>query len=247
MKKILIANRGEIAIRIAKTCKEMGYQTIGLYTESEKDYPHPEVMDQLIFLSGNSLQETYLNAEKIIQEAKKRDVSAIHPGYGFLSENASFARLCEKNKIVFIGPTPESIEQMGDKKQSKIFVEKIKAQTIPGYSGDQQDLGILLSKAKEIGFTVLIKASFGGGGKGIKIVHQEKEFDSALSSAKREASNAFGNDHVIIEKYLINPRHIEVQVFGDGQGNVINLFERDCSIQRRYQKIIEETPGVHLS
>lgn len=245
--KILIANRGEIAVRVAQTCRELGIQTVTLFTNEEIDLPHSSVGDESYNLGEGSLAQTYLNQELIIKIAKEHGANAIHPGYGFLSENSQFAKACVAAGLIFIGPRPDSIELMGDKKTSKQEMEKIGAPLIPGYHGDEQDGALLKKEAAKIGYPVLIKASAGGGGKGMRIVRSEEEFDDALASAKREAQNAFGNDIVLIEKFIQNPRHIEVQVFGDEHGNCVHLYERECSIQRRHQKIIEESPSPALS
>ncbi len=247
IKKILIANRAEIAVRVISTAREMGIKTVTLFSEHDKNLPHAYLADESYFLEGETLAQTYLNQEKILQIAKETKADAIHPGYGFLSENAGFADKVKKAGLIFIGPSSESIIVMGDKKGSKETLEKIGTPLIPGYHGEKQDADFLLLEAKKIGFPVLIKASAGGGGKGMRIVHQESEFHEALSSAKNEAQKAFGNDIVLIEKYLEGPRHIEVQVFGDEHGNVVHFFERECSVQRRYQKIVEESPSPALS
>lgn len=243
MKKILIANRGEIALRVIQTAREMGIQTVTLYTDEEKGLPHCTAGDESYSLGTGSLKETYLNQEKIIEIAKSCGADAIHPGYGFLSEKSSFARLVQKSGLTFIGPSPESIDLMGDKKTSKIKIQELGVPSIPGYHGDNQEMSHLSSVAKKIGFPVLIKASAGGGGKGMRIVEHESEFQAALEGAKRESMNAFGDDTVLIEKYITSPRHIEIQVMSDSHGNHFHLFERECSIQRRYQKIVEESPS----
>lgn len=247
IKRILIANRGEIAIRVAQTCRELGIETVCIYTKEEAELPHSKAGTINHNLGEGSLLETYLNQDLIIGLAEKYEADAIHPGYGFLSENSNFAKACKKAGVIFIGPSSESIELMGDKKTSKQEMEKIDAPLIPGYHGENQDGDFLKAEASKIGYPVLIKASAGGGGKGMRIVHSDIEFDESLASAKREAANAFGNDIVLIEKFIENPRHIEVQVFGDSHGNCVHLFERECSIQRRHQKIIEETPSMALT
>ena len=246
IKKILVANRGEIALRILKTAKEMGIKVVTVYAEDDKELPHALFADEAYTLGSGSLQETYLNKTKLIQIAKQARADAIHPGYGFLSENAEFASMVEEAGLVFIGPSADSISLMGDKIGSKKALEKMNIPMIPGYHGDNQDDTFLATTAKKIGFPVLIKASAGGGGKGMRIVHQESELLGAISGAKSEALKSFSNDKVLIEKYVINPRHIEVQLMSDIHGNHLHFFERECSIQRRYQKIIEETPAPNL-
>lgn len=245
--KILIANRGEIALRVIQTAKTMGIKTVTLFTEEERGLPHCHAGDESFSLGSGALKDTYLNQDLIISIAKKCGADAIHPGYGFLSEKADFAKKVIANGITFIGPTPESIELMGDKKTSKIKIVELGVPSIPGYHGENQSPEHLLKEAIKIGFPVLIKASAGGGGKGMRIVEAEKEFMDALSSAKREALNAFSDDTVLIEKYIKSPRHIEIQVMSDAHGNHCHLFERECSIQRRYQKIVEESPSTAVN
>lgn len=243
----MVANRGEIALRVLKTAKEMGIKVVTVYAEDDKNLPHALYADESYSLGTGTLQDTYLNKAKLIEVARKSQSDAIHPGYGFLSENAEFASMVESAGVIFIGPTSESIILMGDKIGSKKALEKINIPMIPGYHGDNQDLSFLVSKAKEIGFPVLIKASAGGGGKGMRIVHEENELEEAIRGAKSEALKAFSNDKVLIEKYVTNPRHIEVQLMSDTHGNHLHFFERECSIQRRYQKIVEETPAPNLT
>lgn len=246
IKKILIANRGEIALRVIATCRELGIETVTLYSESERDLPHVYESDESYLLGSGPLKETYLNQELIIDICKKSGADAIHPGYGFLSENAGFARKVKAAGIKFIGPSPESMILMGDKIGSKREMEKIGIPLIPGYHGDNQEADFLFKEASAIGYPVLIKASAGGGGKGMRVVTSDAEFHEGLASAKREAMSAFGDDKVLIEKYIQNPRHIEIQVMSDTHGNHLHLFERECSIQRRHQKIIEESPAPAL-
>jgi acetyl/propionyl-CoA carboxylase alpha subunit len=247
IKKILIANRGEIACRIISTCKELGITAVSIYTKGEEFLPHVLNSDETYCLGSGELAETYLNIDKIILIGKQSHVDAIHPGYGFLSENSNFALALEKNDIKLIGPSANIMAIMGDKQSSKEEMEKINIPLIPGYYGDQQDHDFLLKESKKIGFPVLIKASAGGGGKGMRIVEIESEFMESLEGAKREALKSFGNDKVLIERYIQRPRHIEVQVLSDQHENHLHFFERECSIQRRYQKIIEETPSTALS
>jgi acetyl-CoA carboxylase biotin carboxylase subunit len=246
IKKVLIANRGEIALRVIKTCRKMGISTVTIYTEEDKYLPHAYKADESYYLGQGTLAETYLNQQKIIDICKDSGADAIHPGYGFLSENTDFCKLVSENNIIFIGPSTYAIELMGDKKTSKQKMQEIGIPLVPGYHGDDQSEELLSAEAKKIGFPVLIKATAGGGGKGMRIVEKEADFQDALAAAKREALNAFSNDKVLIEKYITNPRHIEVQLVSDGQGNHFHFFERECSIQRRYQKVVEETPSPAL-
>ena len=247
IKKILVANRGEIALRVLKTAKEMNIKVVTVYAEDDKSLPHALFADESYSLGLGALSETYLNKNKLIDIAKSCGADAIHPGYGFLSENAEFANLVESNGIKFIGPTADSIVLMGDKIGSKKALEKINVPLTPGYHGDAQDDATLMKEAKKIGFPVLIKASAGGGGKGMRIVHQESELLEGIQGAKSEGLKSFGSDRVLIEKYVLNPRHIEVQLMSDTHGNHLHFFERECSIQRRYQKVVEETPAPNMS
>ncbi|MEK9866832.1 MAG: acetyl/propionyl/methylcrotonyl-CoA carboxylase subunit alpha [Betaproteobacteria bacterium] len=245
--KILIANRGEIAVRVAKTAKKLGVQTVAIYSEVDANALHVEMCDESVCVGGAAPADSYLNVERIIAAAKATGSEAIHPGYGFLSENAAFARRCESEGIKFIGPSSSTIESMGLKSAAKAIVEKAGVPLLPGYHGDDQSDSVLVSEATRIGYPLLIKASAGGGGKGMRIVMKAEDFDSALAGARREAANSFGNDHVLIERYIQAPRHVEVQIFADSQGDCVYLFERDCSLQRRYQKVIEEAPAPGLS
>ncbi len=247
LKKILVANRGEIALRVLKTAKEMGIKVVTVYAEDDKSLPHALFSDEAYSLGTGTLQETYLNKEKLVEIAKTSGSDAIHPGYGFLSENEEFSRMVEDAGIIFIGPTPESIVLMGDKIGSKKALEKIGIPLTPGYHGDDQCDDTLMNEARNIGFPVLIKASAGGGGKGMRIVHQESELAEAIRGAKSEGLKSFGSDKVLIEKYVLNPRHIEVQLMSDTHGQHLHFFERECSIQRRYQKVVEETPAPNMS
>lgn len=245
-KKIMIANRGEIALRVLRTCRELGIATVTLYTDEESTLPHANAGDESVCLGSGALKDTYLNQDRLVGIAKELGVDAIHPGYGFLSENASFCRKVTAAGIKFIGPSPESMTLMGDKTGSKRKMEEIGVPLIPGYHGDDQSPDLLKKEAAKIGYPVLIKASAGGGGKGMRVVDKESEFNEALEAAKREAMNAFGDDRVLVEKYIRNPRHIEVQVMSDQHGNHTHVFERECSIQRRHQKIVEESPSPAL-
>jgi 3-methylcrotonyl-CoA carboxylase alpha subunit len=247
IKKILVANRGEIALRVLKTAKEMGIKVVTVHADDDKNLPHALFADESYPLGSGTLADTYLNKAKLIEITKKSGADAIHPGYGFLSENEEFARMVEGAGITFIGPTPESIVLMGDKIGSKKALEKLKIPMTPGYHGDDQSEDVLVKEAKKIGFPVLIKASAGGGGKGMRIVHQESELLESIRSAKSEGLKSFSNDKVLIERYVINPRHIEVQLMSDTHGNHLHFFERECSIQRRYQKVVEETPAPNLT
>ncbi|HET7177001.1 MAG TPA: acetyl-CoA carboxylase biotin carboxylase subunit, partial [Gammaproteobacteria bacterium] len=245
-KKILIANRGEIACRVIKTCRRLGIKTVAVYSDPDRHALHVEMADEAVHIGPARAAESYLDASRILAAAKATGAEAVHPGYGFLSENEDFAKACKKAGIVFIGPTPEAIDLMGSKSAAKALMEKAGVPVTPGYHGDKQDLKTLETEAKRIGYPLLIKAVAGGGGKGMRIVRAETEFQEALDGAKREAKAAFGDDHVLIEKYLEQPRHIEFQVFGDAHGGAVHLFERECSLQRRFQKVVEETPSPFL-
>jgi 3-methylcrotonyl-CoA carboxylase alpha subunit len=241
--KILIANRGEIACRVIKTARRLGIKTVAVYSDADRGARHVAMADEAVHIGPSPARDSYLVAEKIIEAAKRTGAEAIHPGYGFLSENAGFAEACAKAGLVFIGPPPAAIRAMGSKSEAKKIMEKARVPLVPGYHGDDQSPDLLAKEAVRIGFPVLIKASAGGGGKGMRVVEDSTRFADALAGAKREAKAAFADDHVLIEKYLTRPRHIEIQVFADGQGGCLYLFERDCSIQRRHQKVIEEAPA----
>ncbi len=245
-KRILIANRGEIACRVIRTCKRLGIHTVAVYSDADRHALHVQMADEAVHIGPARAAESYLNAERILAVAKATGAEAVHPGYGFLSENEDFARACAKAGIVFIGPTPEAIDLMGSKSAAKALMEKAGVPVTPGYHGDKQDLKTLEAEAARTGWPLLIKAVAGGGGKGMRIVRAPGEFKEALEGARREAKAAFGDDKVLIEKYLEQPRHIEFQVFGDSHGNVVHLFERECSLQRRFQKVLEETPSPFL-
>ena len=245
--KILVANRGEIAVRVIRACQEMGIKTVAIYSDVDKDLPHVQLADEAVALGPPSPAESYLNISKILKIAEETGAEAIHPGYGFLSENPDFAEECEKRGIVFIGPPSEVIAKMGSKIFAKSLMEKSGVPVIPGYHGEEQDMDFLIKKGEEIGFPLLVKASAGGGGKGMRIVHQKKFLKGAIEAAKRESLSSFGDDTVFLEKYLEEPRHIEFQILADNYGHTIHLFERECSIQRRHQKIIEETPSPALT
>jgi 3-methylcrotonyl-CoA carboxylase alpha subunit len=246
-KNLLIVNRGEIACRIIKTAKRLGITCFTLASDADKNALHTQMSDHTIRLYGNEALETYLDQDKIIDLAKKYSINAVHPGYGFLSENANFARACGDEGITFIGPDPKTIEDMGSKAQAKRIMQQSGIKTIPGYQGEDQTDSRLVTECQTIGFPVIIKPSAGGGGKGMRIVNSVDDIKQQLTAIRREAKNSFGDDHLILEKYITSPRHIEVQIFGDKHGNIVHLFERECSLQRRYQKIIEEAPCANLS
>jgi len=241
--KILIANRGEIACRVAATAKRLGVNTVAVYSDADREAKHVAVCDEAVYLGGSSPKDSYLKGDAIIAIAKETGAEAIHPGYGFLSENADFAQACQDAGLVFIGPSADAIRAMGGKSESKRLMEAAGVPLIPGYHGDNQDAEFLKQQADSIGYPVLIKASAGGGGKGMRIVEESSDFIDLLDSCRREAITSFGNDQVLIEKYALKPRHIEIQVFGDTHGNYVHLFERDCSVQRRHQKVLEEAPA----
>lgn len=245
--KILIANRGEIACRIIKTARSMGIHTVAIYSSMDKDSLHVRSADSAYYVGEATAKESYLNSASIIRVAKESGAQAIHPGYGFLSENPEFAQACEEAGIVFIGPSVTAMEAMASKQLAKQLLEKSNVPLTPGYHGSEQSEEHLLNQAKKIGFPVLIKAANGGGGKGMRTVHSEEEFSAALAGAKRESMASFADDTMIIEKLVLHPRHVELQIMADNHGNVVHIFERDCSIQRRHQKIIEEAPAPNLS
>ncbi|MBC7938698.1 MAG: acetyl/propionyl/methylcrotonyl-CoA carboxylase subunit alpha [Chitinophagaceae bacterium] len=246
-KKILIANRGEIACRVIKTARSMGVATVAVYSEADANARHVRLADEAVLIGPAAARDSYLAADRILAAAKQTGAEAVHPGYGFLSENADFADACERAGITFIGPPASAIRAMGSKSAAKQLMERASVPLTPGYHGDEQAPAFLADQAALIGYPVLIKASAGGGGKGMRRVDKAEDFVSALASCQREASNAFGNDHVLVEKYVQKPRHIEIQVFGDKQGNVVYLFERDCSVQRRHQKVLEEAPAPGMT
>ncbi len=245
--RVLIANRGEIACRVIRTCRRLGIHTIAVYSEADKDAQHVRVADEAWPIGGPRPADSYLRGDAILDVAKKSGAQAIHPGYGFLSENTAFARACTDAGVVFIGPRPESIDAMGSKAAAKALMEHHQVPLVPGYHGENQDGAFLAEQARKTGFPLMIKAAAGGGGKGMRIVRAEKEFADALASAQREAASSFGDTRVILERYVEHPRHIEFQVFGDTHGHVIHLNERECSAQRRYQKVLEETPSPFLT
>jgi 3-methylcrotonyl-CoA carboxylase alpha subunit len=247
--KILIANRGEIACRVAATARKLAIKTVAVYSQADANAKHVAACDEAVYIGegdGNSPKESYLRWQAILAAAKATGAQAVHPGYGFLSENEEFAQACSDAGLVFIGPPPSAIKAMGLKAESKQLMEKAGVPLVPGYHGANQDEALLQKEADRIGYPALIKASAGGGGKGMRIVERSEDFAAALASCKREAINSFGNDEVLIEKYVQKPRHIEIQVFGDAHGNYVYLFERDCSVQRRHQKVLEEAPAPGL-
>ena len=243
---LLIANRGEIAVRIARTARAMGLRTIAVFSEADRDAPHVRACDEAWPIGPAPAAESYLVADRILEVARRAGAQAIHPGYGFLSENAGFAEACARAGIAFVGPPASAIEAMGSKAGAKALMEKAGVPLVPGYHGDDQSTERLSAAAREIGFPVLLKASAGGGGKGMRVVRGEGELKAAIEGAQREGKASFGDDRLIVEKYLERPRHVEVQVFADSQGNTVHLFERDCSAQRRHQKILEEAPAPDL-
>ncbi len=246
-KKILIANRGVIAIRALRAAKELGYEVASVYSTVDKDQKHLKLSDEAICIGPGPAKDSYLNEAAIIAAAELANVDAIYPGYGFLAENASFAEKCNESGFKFIGPDPKVIEIMGDKIKAKELVSSLGIPIVPGYSGDIQSNEQIRSIVKEIGYPVIVKATSGGGGKGMRIVNSEDELWDSIVSAQNEAKLAFGDDKVFIEKYLNKPRHIEIQVFGDGKGKAVHLYSRDCSLQRKYQKILEEAPALNIS
>ncbi len=244
--KILVANRGEIACRVIRTARRLGIATVAVYSEADRSALHVELADEAWPIGPPPARDSYLNIGAIVAAAQASGAQAVHPGYGFLSENADFAEACEKAGLIFIGPPVAAMRAMGSKASAKALMAQAGVPVVPGYHGDEQDPGHLAAEVRRIGFPVLIKALAGGGGRGMRIVAGEDDFAPALEAAKREAAGAFGDDRVLIEKYLMQPRHIEVQIFADRQGNAIHIFDRDCSIQRRHQKVIEEAPAPGL-
>lgn len=247
IKKLLVANRGEISLRIMRTAKEMGIKTVAVYSEADRDAPHVKFADEAVCLGPPASSQSYLLGDKIIAVCKSLQVDAIHPGYGFLSENADFARKVIHAGIIFVGPSPESIEVMGSKLAAKNTVSQYDIPMVPGTDEAISDIPAAKKRAMEIGYPILIKASAGGGGKGMRVVENEEEFEDQMNRAISEAQSSFGDGAVFIEKYITSPKHIEIQVLGDQHGNIVHLFERECSVQRRHQKIIEEAPSAVVS
>jgi acetyl-CoA carboxylase biotin carboxylase subunit len=246
-KKILIANRGEIALRVIRTCKEMGIKTVAVYSTADADSLHVRFADEAVCIGPPKSAESYLSIPKIIAAAEITNADAIHPGYGFLSENAEFSRICGENQIKFIGASPEMIEAMGDKASAKATMKAAGVPTIPGNEGILESLGEAKKIAKKIGYPVMLKATAGGGGKGMQVCHDEEGLAEGWDSTRREAGAAFGNDGMYMEKFVVEPRHIEIQVAADQRGKACHLSERDCSIQRRHQKLVEETPSPYMT
>ncbi len=246
-KKILIANRGEIALRVIRTCREMGIKTVAVYSTADKESLHVRFADEAVCIGPPPSKESYLNMPRIIAAAEITNADAIHPGYGFLSENAKFSKLCQQHGIKFIGALPEQIEAMGDKATAKSTMIKAGVPCVPGTEGLVTDLAVAKKEAKRIGYPVILKATAGGGGKGMRLVWKEEEFDEAFEKASQEAGAAFGNPGMYMEKYVLEPRHIEIQIAGDQYGTFCHMSERDCSIQRRHQKLVEETPSPFMT
>lgn len=246
MNKILIANRGEIAVRIIRACKEMNIKTVAVYSEADKDALHTRLADEAICIGPAPSNRSYLNVKNIIEAAYITRADSIHPGFGFLSENSQFASICRESKIKFIGPSSEVIELLGNKSNSKAMMKKAGVPVIPGSDGSVKDIDQALKIAEKIGYPIMLKASAGGGGKGIRIINNFEELEASFNLVKQEAKNSFNDDEIYIEKYIKNPRHVEIQILADEHGNVVHLGERDCSIQRKHQKIIEETPSTAI-
>ncbi|WKZ65513.1 MAG: acetyl-CoA carboxylase biotin carboxylase subunit [Flavobacteriales bacterium] len=246
-KKILIANRGEIALRVIRTCREMGIKTVAVYSTADKESLHVRFADEAVCIGPPVSKESYLNMPRIIAAAEITNADAIHPGYGFLSENAKFSKLCQQHGIKFIGATPEQIEAMGDKATAKATMIKAGVPVVPGTEGLISDVSVAKKEAKRIGYPVILKATAGGGGKGMRLVWKEEEFEEAFEKASQEAGAAFGNPGMYMEKYILEPRHIEIQIAGDQYGTFCHMSERDCSIQRRHQKLVEETPSPFMT
>jgi len=247
VKRVLIANRGEIAVRILRTCKEMGFHTIAVYSEADRDALHVALSDEAHLLGPAPARESYLNIERLLQVARRARADMVHPGYGFLSENADFAAACRAQGLIFVGPSPETIRQLGDKCAARALAERIDVPTVPGYTDDDMSERRLLREAKRIGTPLILKAAGGGGGRGMRIVSDLAQLPEALAAARGEALAAFGDERIFLERYIPRARHVEVQILGDSQGNVIHLFERECSVQRRYQKIVEESPSCGVN
>ncbi len=247
MKKIIIANRGEIAVRVIRTAREQGYRSVAVYSEADAGALHTSMADEAVCIGPAPVAESYLSIDAVIAAAKLTNADAVHPGYGFLSENAEFAKACDEAGLIFIGPSPDAIELMGSKRLSKLAMERAKVPCVPGYSGSDQTDGVFAFEAEKIGFPLMVKASAGGGGRGMRLVERKEDLLASIETARSEAMNAFGSSELILEKAIVEPRHIEVQIFGDSHGNIVHLFERDCSIQRRHQKVVEEAPSPFMT
>ena len=245
--KILIANRGEIACRVIRTARRLGVTTVAVYSDADAQARHVLLAEEALRIGTAEAKDSYLRGDRIIAAAQATGAQAVHPGYGFLSENADFAQACADAGLVFIGPPPAAIRAMGSKSAAKTLMQQAGVPLLPGYHGDDQDLALLQKEAGKIGYPVLIKASAGGGGKGMRVVEKAADFAAALASCQREARGAFGDDKVLIEQYLQRPRHIEMQIFADTLGHAVHLFERDCSVQRRHQKVLEEAPAPGMT
>ena len=245
--KLLVANRGEIALRIMRTARAMGYRTVAVYSDADRDARHVREADEALRIGGSAPAQSYLSIDAILAAARKSGADAVHPGYGFLAENAAFAQACREAGLVFIGPSPEAIAAMGDKAAAKRIMREAGVPCVPGYEGEDQSDATLRAEAARIGFPVMIKAAAGGGGRGMRLVELLEAFEAALGAARSEAKSAFGDDRVIVEKAIVDPRHIEIQVFADRFGAAVHLGERDCSVQRRHQKLIEEAPSPAVS
>lgn len=246
LKKVLIANRGEIAVRVIRACRELGISSVAVYSDADEEALHVRLADEAAYVGPSAARKSYLSIENLVGAAKETGSDAVHPGYGFLAENAAFARACEDAGLVFVGPVPEVIERMGNKSRARGLAEEAGVPVVPGTGGDVSPEEAA-SQAAEIGYPVMVKASSGGGGRGIRIVEDEGALEGAVRAAKREAEAAFGEGSVYLEKYLVRPRHVEVQVMGDGRGDVVHFYERECSMQRRRQKLIEEAPSPALA
>ena len=247
IRKVLIANRGEIAVRIMRSCREMGIRTVAVFSEADRTSRHVMYADEAYLIGPAIAANSYLNIEKIIEVAKEARADAIHPGYGFLSENATFARRCEEEGIIFIGPRPETIEMMGDKIEARKCMEKAGVPIVPGTEEPLQSVEEAIELCNKIGYPVMLKASMGGGGKGMRLIHNEGEVEEAYNMARSDSLSSFGDNTVYLEKFVEEPHHIEFQILGDNHGNAIHLFDRECSIQRRHQKIVEESPSPFLT
>ena len=247
IRKILIANRGEIACRVMRTAHELGIRTVAVYSEPDADAPHVAMADEAVLIGPGPVGQSYLVAEKILDAAKKTGADAIHPGYGFLSENADFSAAIDKAGLTFIGPTAQAIDLMGNKAASKRRMIEANVPCVPGYEGEDQSDKVLMEEGAEIGFPIMVKAAAGGGGRGMRLVEAADGLESAITTARSEAENAFGSGELILEKAIVKPRHVEIQIFADTHGNVIHLGERDCSVQRRHQKVIEEARASSMT